>query len=120
MVALMNADRISMAHIQLRQALDTHIGSANDNGQSTLKCLTHLHVAATDVEIATVDAVQKARHERVTWLEIGQALGITKQAAQQRYGHQDNWTAADTTAGLTPSMFSSTEVAPNIGMGSQP
>jgi hypothetical protein len=41
-----------------------------------------------------------------TWATIGNALGITKQAAQQRYGHKNHWTAADTAAGLTPSMFS--------------
>lgn len=103
----MNADYISMAHIQLSQALGT---------RTTLPRLTHLHVAASDLETATADLVHQARDERVTWLEIGQALGITKQAAQQRYGHKNHWTAADTAAGQTPSMFSNTEVAPLVGL----
>lgn len=46
-----------------------------------------------------------AREAGSTWEQIGDALAITKQAAQQRYGHKDHWTAADTAAGLTPSMI---------------
>lgn len=32
------------------------------------------------------DAVRRARSEGKTWEQIGDALGVTKQAAQQRYG----------------------------------
>lgn len=31
-------------------------------------------------------SVQRARDEGATWQEIGDALGITRQAAQQRFG----------------------------------
>lgn len=52
--------------------------------------------------------VERARANGATWKEIAEALHVTKQAAQQRYGRKDHWTAADTAAGLTPSIFSDT------------
>lgn len=33
------------------------------------------------------DAVQAARDAGDSWLSIGMALGVTKQAAQKRFGH---------------------------------
>lgn len=38
------------------------------------------------IDGALVDAVRTARSSGCTWGEIGLALGVTKQAAQQRYG----------------------------------
>jgi hypothetical protein len=32
------------------------------------------------------DRVMDARHADITWAEIGTSLGITRQAAQQRFG----------------------------------
>lgn len=52
--------------------------------------------------------VAAARHAGVSWEQIGKALETSKQAAQQRYGTDHRWTAADTAAGLTPSIFSDT------------
>lgn len=54
---------------------------------------------------AIAETVTSARNHGATWQEIGDALAITKQAAQQRFGHKNHWTAADTAAGQTPSMF---------------
>ena len=34
-------------------------------------------------------AVRQARHEGWTWEAIAQSLGVTKQAAQQRYGRAE-------------------------------
>jgi hypothetical protein len=33
-----------------------------------------------------IDAIQKARDFGVSWYQIAEALGVTRQAAQQRYG----------------------------------
>ena len=41
--------------------------------------------AAQMVEAAVIEA----REHRVTWAEIGDVFGMSKQAAQQRYGHLD-------------------------------
>lgn len=32
------------------------------------------------------DAVQEARRQGASWTEVGQALGVTRSAAQQRFG----------------------------------
>jgi hypothetical protein len=54
----------------------------------TFDQLTHLNVAAADLAKATADAVYQARHELMTWTQIGMALGMSKQAAQQKYGRE--------------------------------
>lgn len=33
-----------------------------------------------------VDGVTRARKSGLSWLQIGRALGVTRQAAQQKYG----------------------------------
>jgi hypothetical protein len=43
--------------------------------------------AARDLEQRMRSTVQELRAGGVSWAVIGNALGITKQAAQQRYGH---------------------------------
>lgn len=50
------------------------------------QALSNLARAAADVEQATRAAVMGARVDGRTWGEIGAALGITRQAAQQRFG----------------------------------
>ncbi|MDQ2851696.1 MAG: hypothetical protein M3Y49_13390 [Actinomycetota bacterium] len=42
-------------------------------------------VASADRELH--DAVREAREAGDSWLSIGVALGVTKQAAQKRFGH---------------------------------
>ncbi len=42
-------------------------------------------VARADRELH--DVVRAAREAGDSWLSIGMALGVTKQAAQQRFGH---------------------------------
>jgi hypothetical protein len=44
---------------------------------------------AREVERLTADWVQKARDAGASWQQIGDALGVTRQAAQQRYGRND-------------------------------
>lgn len=46
--------------------------------------------AAVAARVAAQDrvdaAVDRARHDGLTWIEIGLALGVSPQAARQRYG----------------------------------
>lgn len=57
--------------------------AAEANSKAALKSLMWTMRAA---EAATRDAVEQAREAGMTWEQVGQALGVTKQAAQQRYG----------------------------------
>jgi hypothetical protein len=38
------------------------------------------------IELQLTDAVERARLQRHSWSEIGVMLGVSKQAAQRRYG----------------------------------
>jgi hypothetical protein len=54
--------------------------------QQSLDHLSSFVSHLRNAEDAVEDAVQKARDEGASWSEIGVALGVTRQAAQQRYG----------------------------------
>jgi hypothetical protein len=54
--------------------------------QGDVEALTLLVNLGTDVENATRDAVIGLRGQ-YSWAEIGSRLGVTRQAAQQRWGH---------------------------------
>ena len=47
--------------------------------------------------------VDAARNSGATWEEIGDALGVTRQAAQQRYGQHDREVWPDRADGSTTS-----------------
>ena len=51
-----------------------------------IEALTLLTNLGTDVENATRDAVIGLRDHGYSWAEIGSRLGVTRQAAQQRWG----------------------------------
>ncbi len=51
-----------------------------------LQGLVHLRRAASDVEAATRWTAMRARQDGATWQQVADALSITKQAAQQRFG----------------------------------
>lgn len=57
--------------------------TGNETITETLHDLTTIRYQLTE---ATTAAVVLARSEGMTWQAIGDALHITKQAAQQRYG----------------------------------
>ena len=80
--------------------------SAADVASDALNAARSNRIAAQDLLDTVTSNVRTARTNGATWEQIGNALHITKQAAQQRYGHKDHWTTADTTAGHTPSIFS--------------
>ena len=51
-----------------------------------LQAITRLTDLRKEIEAAIFDAVCEARRTGRTWSEIGVMLGVSKQAAQQRYG----------------------------------
>ncbi|MGD9703406.1 MAG: hypothetical protein AB7Q42_13915 [Acidimicrobiia bacterium] len=53
---------------------------------TALKALMELSAQRTAVEAKLADAVRRARADHHSWSEIGLMLGVSKQAAQRRYG----------------------------------
>lgn len=51
----------------------------------TLQAIAYNFLA---LEISAVQSVDRLRGDDVSWSMIGSALGVTKQAAQQRYGRK--------------------------------
>jgi hypothetical protein len=60
-------------------------GSADPSRESLLHALTQLADLGERVEWAMLSVIGEARTAGVTWSAIGEALGVTKQAAQQRF-----------------------------------
>ena len=54
---------------------------------STRDLLDSLANYEAQISMRIEDAVQQARREGLSWSEVGALLGVSKQAAQQRYGH---------------------------------
>ena len=72
-----------LGHAQLAQA-----GSGDT--ESLLQLVQVTGKAAAICADFQRSAVQQARRSDVSWVEIGEALGISKQAAQQRFGVADS------------------------------
>jgi hypothetical protein len=53
---------------------------------TALKALMELAEQRTAVEAQLIDAVGRARANHHSWNEIGLMLGVSKQAAQRKYG----------------------------------
>jgi hypothetical protein len=53
--------------------------------ESLLAALSHLAAIAERVDWAMLSLVGEARAHDVPWVAVGSALGVTKQAAQQRF-----------------------------------
>jgi hypothetical protein len=64
---------------------------AADGPISRLQAARRLREAAEELETAQVEAARKAG---VTWIEIGECYGLTKQGAQQRFRAVRNQSAA--------------------------
>ena len=67
---------------------------AADGPISRLQAARRLREAAEELETAQVEAARKAG---VTWVEIGECYGLTKQGAQQRFRTVRNQSAAPAT-----------------------
>jgi hypothetical protein len=53
---------------------------------TVLKTVQQLADQRAAIELQLTDAVERARLQRHSWSEIGVMLGVSKQAAQRRYG----------------------------------
>ena len=53
---------------------------------SALQAITRLTDLRKEIDAAILGAVREARRQCSTWAEIGTMLGVTKQAAQHKYG----------------------------------
>ncbi len=53
---------------------------------TALTALLELSERRTAVEAQLIDAVRQARSDHHSWSEIGVMLGVSKQAAQRKYG----------------------------------
>ena len=52
----------------------------------TLRVIAELAETRNGVDQQLTDAVRSARHAHRSWSEIGTMLGVSKQAAQRKYG----------------------------------
>ena len=52
----------------------------------TLRAIAELADTRDGVDEQLTDAVRSARHAHRSWSEIGTMLGVSKQAAQRKYG----------------------------------
>jgi hypothetical protein len=70
----------------VRRTAGTGDGAALPAGDGALLAgLTHLGEIAERVDWALLSVVGEARATGATWAEIGNALGVSRQAAQQRF-----------------------------------
>jgi hypothetical protein len=66
----------------------TVLADAVDNAAGPLARLRALQDLLDAATAASAQAVSAARADGTTWQEVGGALGISRQAAQQRYGRR--------------------------------
>lgn len=59
---------------------------ATDHAAGTLDALRDARWITEQAERVTAQQVSALREQGLSWSQIGTALGISKQAAQQRYG----------------------------------
>lgn len=71
------------------KVLRTTVAAAGDpvsgDAESLLAGLSHLAEIAERIDWAMLSLVGESRSQGVAWQAIGSALGVTKQAAQQRF-----------------------------------
>ena len=80
------ADRSLAAVIRALRAAVSETGDpVSGDPDSLLAALTHLAAIAERVDWAMLSVVGEARTKAVPWAAIGSALGVSKQAAQQRF-----------------------------------
>jgi len=71
---------------ELAQRFENYEPAAGDEVGIAEYQLRRAAIARARSERQVVDAVQTARRAGVSWTHIGRELGVSAQAAQQRYG----------------------------------
>jgi len=66
-----------------------------------LELVALARAARSETDVLLAAAVQSARSAGCTWEQVGTVLGMTRQAAQQRYGQPDPTASAATAGGAT-------------------
>lgn len=80
---LMQSTRDGMAHNFVRKAVD-HLAARDGDGSKRAELIWASDlVVAGESHIRTL--VRDAREEGMTWAEIGEALGVSPQAAHRKY-----------------------------------
>jgi hypothetical protein len=81
------SDRALAAVIKSLRAAVAEAGDpVSSDPESLLAALTHLAAIAERVDWAMLSVVGEARAHGLPWVAIGASLGVTKQAAAQRFG----------------------------------
>jgi hypothetical protein len=79
-------DRALAAVIRILRATVAETGDAvTSDPDAILTALSHLADISERVDWAMLSLVGEARAHGVPWVTVGSALGVTKQAAQQRF-----------------------------------
>ena len=79
-------DRSLAAVVRSLRATATEAGDpVGENPESVLTALSQLAAIAERVDWAMLSLVGEARAYGVPWVAVGASLGVTKQAAQQRF-----------------------------------
>jgi hypothetical protein len=80
------ADKALATVVRALRTLVTQTGGVTDSTpEALLHALAQLADLGERVEWAMLSVIGEARTGGVTWAAIGEALGVTKQAAQQRF-----------------------------------
>jgi hypothetical protein len=80
------ADRALAAVIRCVRSRTAEAGeTVSDEPDSLLAALGHLAAIAERIDWAVLSLVGEARANDVPWSQIGASLGVSKQAAQQRF-----------------------------------
>lgn len=79
-------DRALAAVVKSVRSMAAEAGDAvTDQPDSLLGALAHLAEMAERVDWALLSLVAEARARGVSWSAVGRSLGVSKQAAQQRF-----------------------------------
>lgn len=67
--------------------VEVTLGVEGDAERNPLAVIRGISTGMRRLEEPLRDAVQLAREQRRTWTEIGDALGVTRQSAWERFGN---------------------------------
>jgi hypothetical protein len=79
-------DRAAVENVDYSQFLRRILRAMARRAAADIEALPMLAGAADEVEILLTEAVGRCRAEGYSWAAVGARLGITRQAAQQRFG----------------------------------